>query len=66
MAVGVSSSPTPYLEQGQGQDGQPDMGGGPVPPAAYYYYCVKPEGYYPYVRACSGGWQRVPAKPPGS
>jgi hypothetical protein len=42
------------------------MGGGPVPPAAYYYYCVKPEGYYPYVRACSGGWQRLPAKPPGS
>jgi len=63
MAVGVSPSPTQYMEQ----DGQADMGGGAVPQApSWYYYCAKPEGYYPYVKACPGGWQRVPAQPPGS
>jgi hypothetical protein len=63
-AVDVSSSPTQYIEQGQ--DRQADISGGAVPQAASWYYCRKPEGYYPYVRACTGGWQRVPARPPGN
>lgn len=25
----------------------------------YWYYCADPEGYYPYVRSCPGGWARV-------
>jgi hypothetical protein len=64
-APGVASSPTQYIEQ-QGQDGQADMGGGAEPQAAYWYHCGKPEGYYPYIKACPGGWQRVPTQPPGS
>jgi hypothetical protein len=28
-----------------------------------WYHCSKPEGYYPYVRDCSGGWEQVPATP---
>lgn len=25
----------------------------------YWYYCADPEGYYPYVKSCPGGWARV-------
>ncbi len=28
-------------------------------PTDYWYYCRNPEGYYPYVRECPGGWMRV-------
>lgn len=33
------------------------------PVAAYWYYCKHPKGYYPYVRECPGGWQRVAPTP---
>jgi hypothetical protein len=29
-----------------------------------WYYCTNPAGYYPYVKNCSVGWQRVPSHPP--
>jgi len=32
--------------------------------AFWWYYCWEPKGYYPYVRECPGGWQRVPPQPP--
>jgi hypothetical protein len=35
----------------------------PAPPA-YWYYCPSSQGYYPYVRECPGGWQRVAPQPP--
>jgi len=37
------------------------------PDADYWYYCENPRGYYPYVRACPGGWMRVvpDTVPPG-
>jgi hypothetical protein len=50
----------------QEQDGQPESGSGVAPQAAYYYRCARPEGYYPYVKACPGGWERVPTEPPDS
>ena len=25
----------------------------------YWYYCEDPKGYYPYVKACPGGWMKV-------
>lgn len=33
----------------------------------YWYYCRKPQGYYPYIRQCPDGWMKVvpPATPPG-
>ena len=34
------------------------------PETAYWYYCAAERGYYPYVRDCPGGWERVPAAPP--
>jgi len=33
-------------------------------PPAYWYFCLPANAYYPYVQACPGGWQPVPAKPP--
>ena len=32
-----------------------------------WYYCQKPEGYYPYIQRCPDGWIKVvpPASPPG-
>lgn len=38
-----------------------------APPAAmqWWYLCNSPRGAYPYVRECPGGWERVPAVPPG-
>lgn len=25
----------------------------------YWYFCTDPEGYYPYVKKCPKGWQKV-------
>ncbi len=29
-----------------------------------WYYCPSAKAYYPYVRQCPKGWQRVPPQPP--
>jgi hypothetical protein len=29
-----------------------------------WYYCQDPQGYYPYVESCPGGWTRVNPTPP--
>ena len=66
---GDVSQPAQYIEQGQGQaqaTGVYDEGGGAAPQLAVWYYCNKPQGYYPYVRTCPGGWEKVPARPPDS
>jgi len=33
------------------------------PNPANWYYCSNPQGYYPYIRQCSGQWMTVPANP---
>ena len=30
----------------------------------WWYYCEASRGYYPYVKSCPSGWQRVPPAPP--
>jgi hypothetical protein len=42
----------------QGMDPGYGGGGGGV-----WYHCNQPEGYYPYVKSCNGGWEEVPANP---
>lgn len=61
--VVVPQSPPVYIEQGQA----------PAPAAApaqrsdnYWYYCPEAKAYYPYVKQCAGGWQRVVPQPPPS
>lgn len=34
-----------------------------APPQTYWYFCSNPQGYYPYVAQCPGGWQRVLPSP---
>lgn len=57
QVVVVPSEPTVYVERPQAQ---------PAPEAtAYWYYCAGAGAYYPYVKECPGGWQRVAPRPPG-
>lgn len=52
------AGPSSYIEQappGQ-QQAQPAPND--------WFYCKKPEGYYPHVKRCPRGWERVPAQPP--
>ena len=51
-------SPPVYIEQGEAQPAPA------APPQAYWYYCAEAKGYYPYVKECPGGWQRVSPQPP--
>lgn len=32
---------------------------GGEPSARLWYFCADPQGYYPYVQACAGGWRSV-------
>jgi len=52
-------APPVYIEQGQ----QPQQADGALP-SNYWYYCQNPQGYYPYVKECQGGWQQVSPQPP--
>lgn len=49
--VVVESSPQTYIQR----DSQAQQ---------YWYYCQNPQGYYPYVSECPGGWQPVSPQPP--
>jgi hypothetical protein len=35
----------------------------PPPEPNYWYYCRSAAGYYPYVRECPGGWEKVAPQP---
>jgi len=57
--VTVPTEPPVYIERGEDA--------GPAPQAsASWYYCADPQGYYPYVEQCPGGWQAVPPRSPAS
>lgn len=36
----------------------------PMGVTSYWYYCEKPDGYYPYVKSCTRDWTRIPVSPP--
>lgn len=55
--VTIPAQPPVYIQQYSGQTNQR------LPPN-YWYYCRNPDGYYPYVRECPGGWQQVAPQPP--
>jgi hypothetical protein len=55
--VTVPATPPVYIERAQSAE--------PAPPApASWYYCANPQGYYPYVENCPGGWRAVAPRPP--
>lgn len=56
QTVVVPAQPQVYIEQGGQAVAQP-------PAQGYWYYCPDSRAYYPYVRDCPGGWQRVAPQP---
>jgi hypothetical protein len=50
-----------YVEQNP----QPAASAQPSAPAGYWYYCAGSNAYYPYVKECPAGWQRVAPQPGG-
>jgi hypothetical protein len=52
-AVVAPPAPTVYVER---SDVVPEG-------TASWYFCRESNGYYPYVKQCPGGWERVPAQP---
>lgn len=57
-AVGVPSGPTTYVERGD-QQAAPEASA-----QSWWYYCADSKTYYPYVKQCPGGWQKVAPQPP--
>ncbi len=45
----VQQDPQVYIQQPEPQAQQPN----------YWYYCQNPQGYYPQVQQCPGGWMTV-------
>lgn len=45
--------PTVYIEQGNTQSAEGN----------WWYYCADAKAYYPYVKECPAGWQRVSPVP---
>jgi hypothetical protein len=58
-AVVMPSQPQTYVEQG----GAPHAAPAPQQPQGYWYYCQDSRAYYPYVKDCPAGWQRVSPQP---
>jgi hypothetical protein len=46
----VPAQPTRYIEQSS-------------PESGFWYYCADAKAYYPYVKDCPAGWQRVSPTP---
>ena len=53
----VVQQPPVYIEQSPAPMAQPSA------PAGYWYYCASAGAYYPYVKECPTGWQRVAPQP---
>jgi hypothetical protein len=51
--IAVPSTPPLYIQQGVEQRPRTEL------PDNYWYYCRKPEGYYPHVKKCPDGWMQV-------
>lgn len=57
QVVVVPPSPPPvYVEQS-------DPAAQPVQAQQYWYFCKSSKGYYPYIKECPEGWQKVLPQP---
>ena len=56
--VPAPSPPVVYIER-SGPESAPEGAA-----MQWWYYCTNPDGYYPYVRDCPGGWRQVAPQPP--
>lgn len=55
-SVIVQQAPPVYVEQAAAAGALPQE-------ANYWYYCSAAQAYYPYVKDCPSGWQRVSPQP---
>lgn len=62
IAVPAPSPPPVYIEQPPSLSA-PQQATAPQADN-YWYHCTSPDGYYPYIKECPGGWQRVVPTPP--
>ena len=58
----VASMPPPPAFSSGVQNVQPGPG---TSGEQWWYACKKPAGYYPYVKECPSGWEKVSPTPPG-
>lgn len=54
--IAVPASPPTYIEQG-GAQAAPAQ-------SSWWHYCAEAKAYYPYVKECPAGWQRVAPQQP--
>ncbi len=61
-SVVITPPPQVYVQPAPQTSVQPP----PAQPSAQpsWYYCEDPQGYYPYVQQCPGGWRPVAPTPP--
>jgi hypothetical protein len=59
------AAPPIYIEQAPAPVILPTPAATAPPPTNFWYYCAATQGYYPYVRECPTGWQKVAPRPPG-
>jgi hypothetical protein len=50
QAFAVAQSAPVFIERGTSE---------PAPAQVWWYWCNDSRAYYPYVKECPGGWQRV-------
>ncbi len=55
----VPRSPPVYIERGDSAGAAPQQ-------QDYWHYCPESKTYYPYVKECPGGWERVVPRPPSN
>lgn len=55
--IAVPATPPVYIQQPPAAVDEQDTSG-------YWHFCANPEGYYPYIKECPGGWQLVEPTPP--
>lgn len=56
-------APQVYIEQGSLAPAQAPAQSQSPSPSNWWYYCADTKGYYPYVKECPAGWQRVAPQP---
>ena len=53
----MQQQPMTYIEQAPAAE--------PAQTQGFWYYCAASRAYYPYVKECPAGWQRVAPQPGG-
>ena len=64
VIIAPPAPPTVYIEQQQPVQIAPSTPQQAAPTNNFWYHCGNPDGYYPYIKECPSGWQKVTPTPP--